>query len=100
MIASRVTSRSSTPSPAAPSWLGQKVGSLRIVPVETCDIFFGAEGNFVRIPYGADNGQWQYTIENAAEWAPSATVKITIKTTASPGMRYFIKVVLVNGVSD
>ena len=78
----------------------KNVGSLRIVPVEACDIFFGAEGNFVRIPYGADNGQWQYTIENAAEWTPSATVKITIKTAASPGVRYFIKVVLVNGVSD
>jgi hypothetical protein len=35
----------------------KNVGSLRIVPVEACDIFFGAEGNFVRIPYGADNGQ-------------------------------------------
>ncbi len=68
----------------------KNVGSLRIAPVEACDIFFGAEGNFVRIPYGADDGQWP----------PSATVKITIKTAASPGVRYFIKVVLVNGVSD
>jgi archaellum component FlaF (FlaF/FlaG flagellin family) len=78
----------------------KNVGSLRVAPVEACDIFFGAEGNFVRIPYGTDDGEWQYTLENAAEWTPSATVKITIKTTASPGVRYFIKVVLVNGVSD
>jgi hypothetical protein len=79
----------------------KNVGSLRVAPVEACDIFFGAEGNFVRIPYGTADGEWQYNLEGAAaEWTPSATVKITIKTTASSGVRYFIKIVLVNGVSD
>ena len=79
----------------------KNVGSLRVAPVEACDIFFGAEGNFVRIPYGTGDGEWQYTLEGAAaEWTPSATVKITIKTALTPGVRYFIKIVLVNGVSD
>jgi len=79
----------------------KNVGSLRVAPVEACDIFFGAEGNFVRIPYGAGPGEWQYTLEGAAaEWTPSATVKITINTDPVSGQRYFIKIVLVNGVSD
>ena len=78
----------------------KNVGSLRVAPVEACDIFFGPEGNFVRIPYGTADGQWQYTLENAAEWTPSATVKITINTALVSGTRYFIKIVLVNGVSD
>ncbi len=79
----------------------KNVGSLRAAPVEMCDIFFGPEGNFVRIPYGTGAGEWQYTLEGAAaEWTPSATVKITIKTALTPGVRYFIKIVLVNGVSD
>ena len=78
----------------------KNVGSLRLAPVETCDIFFGPEGNFVRIPYGTGAGEWQYTLENAAEWTPSATVRITINTNPESGKRYFIKLVLVNGVSD
>ena len=79
----------------------KNVGSLRVAPVEACDIFFGAEGNFVRIPYGTAAGEWQYNLEGAAaEWTPSATVKITINTALTPGVRYFIKLVLVNGVSD
>jgi hypothetical protein len=78
----------------------KNVGSLRIAPVEACDVFFGPEGNFARIPYGAAAGQWQYMVENGTEWNPTATVKITINSDLAPGTRYFFKIVLPNGVAD
>jgi len=78
----------------------KNVGSLRIAPVEACDLFFGPEGNFARISYGTASSQWQYAVENGTEWNPRATVKITINSSLTPGTRYFFKIVLPNGVSD
>lgn len=78
----------------------KNVGSLRIAPVEACDVFFGPEGNFARITYGTAAGQWQYVVENGTEWNPTATVKLTINSGLTPGTRYFFKIVLPNGVAD
>lgn len=79
----------------------KNVGSMRVIGVESCDVFFGPEGAFSRIPYGVGTPHWEYVVENGTEWTPTATVKITIVdySPLSSG-RYFVKVVLPNGVSD
>jgi hypothetical protein len=79
----------------------KNVGALRVSAVEACDVFFGPEGAFARIPYGGPTAPyWTYTVENGSEWNPTTTIKITINSTLTPGVRYFVKVVLPNGVSD
>jgi archaellum component FlaF (FlaF/FlaG flagellin family) len=80
----------------------KNVGSLSIGAVEQCDVFFGPEGNFTRIPYGEGASHWTYTVENGTNWTSTATVKITIdyQDYLVNGQRYFVKVVLPNGVSD
>lgn len=75
----------------------KNVGSLRIAAVERCDVFFGPEGDFARLPHGDG---WSYEVENDDEWKPTATLKITIIDTISAGTRYFVKVSIPNGVSD
>lgn len=83
----------------------KNVGDTRINALEQLDVFFGPEGNFARIPHeDAGSGSlpvWSWTIENALEWTPTATLKITVRynlplTTG----RYFIKVITPNGVED
>lgn len=83
----------------------KNIGSVRISAIERCDVFFGLEGQFARIPYGNDKGPpyWEYTLENDdTEWNPAATLKILIRYggTFPPAGRYFLKAVLPNGVSD
>lgn len=83
----------------------KNVGSTRITNIETSDVFFGPEGEFVRIPFTDDAGssypQWDYELENATEWVPSGTLKITITYDIDPGAgTYYIKLIIPNGVSD
>jgi hypothetical protein len=80
----------------------KNVGSNTISAVESCDVFFGPEGNWSRLAYGTGDGEWQYTIENDTTWKPTATVKLIIDYTEnlSNGERYFCKIVLPNGISD
>jgi archaellum component FlaF (FlaF/FlaG flagellin family) len=79
----------------------KNIGSSRIAAVENCDVFFGPEGNFSRISYGTGDSRWTYQVENGTEWNPTATLKITIEYVNQLGdERYFVKVVLPNGVSD
>ncbi len=83
----------------------KNVGSLRIAAVSEVDVFFGPEGNFVRIPYIDDAAggfpYWDSSVENAAQWDPTGTARITIHDSSPrPRGRYFIKVVLPNGLSD
>jgi archaellum component FlaG (FlaF/FlaG flagellin family) len=83
----------------------KNVGSSRIAAVERTDVFFGAEGDFMRIPHESETGggypYWTWQVENASEWTPTATLRITIHYAAplSSG-RYFVKVIISNGVSD
>jgi hypothetical protein len=79
----------------------KNIGSTRVIALEQSDLFFGPEGNFARIPYNTGSyPYWTADVENAAEWTPTATLKITIHygVPLSPG-RYFAKVTLPNGVS-
>ncbi len=83
----------------------KNVGAVRIAAVNNLDVFFGPEGNFARIPHvDQANGtypRWEWAIENDSNWNPTATVKITISFASTlASERYFLKVVLPNGVSD
>lgn len=83
----------------------KNVGAVRIPAVEKIDVFFGPEGNFARIPYqGEANGaypNWEWHLENDDYWNPTATLRITINfSTLLSSQRYFLKIVLPNGVSD
>lgn len=79
----------------------KNVGDLRIAPPESCDVFFGPETNYVRIPYNTGNPHWTYMLENDTEWRRTATLRITLHYLAPlPSGTYFVKVVLPNGISD
>ena len=79
----------------------KNVGSLRIIPIESCDVFFGPEGNFARIPYGEGTGTWSGEVEGTgSEWTPTATLQITVTYGSVLSGRYFVKVTIPNGISD
>ncbi|MCK4274569.1 MAG: hypothetical protein KAW90_06705 [Dehalococcoidales bacterium] len=83
----------------------KNVGTQRIVSVENCDLFFGQENDFERVPYvdDAEGGypQWDYSLENDTEWQTSATLKITITYSSDPGAgTYYSKFIIPNGISD
>ena len=82
-------------------WI-KNIGSTTLKAVDRCDVFFGPEGDFVRIPYASGASNWTYAVENDTDWKPTATLKITInyETNLTDGERYFVKVGLPNGVSD
>jgi flagellar protein FlaG len=85
------------------AWVWVKnVGSQRISPIESCDVFFGPEGNFSRLSYGDGDGQWTAEVENGTEWDPSTTLKITVlyDENLADGTRYYVKVTTPNGISD
>lgn len=83
----------------------KNVGDSTLIGIDRLDVFLGPEGNFARIPHQSHaNGSkpyWTYQIENAAEWTPTATVKLVIhyQFPITSG-RYFVKVVVPNGVAD
>ncbi len=84
-------------------WI-KNVGSNRITAIERADLFFGPEGNFARIPHedvaGGAFPYWTYTVENADDWSPTATLSVSIHSTSAlaPG-RYFFKFVAPNGLA-
>ncbi len=83
----------------------KNTGSTRIIAVDQLDVFFGAEGNYMRIPHESNAGgqypRWQWTLENASDWTPTGTLRITIlyQSPLSSG-RYFMSVTTPNAVSD
>lgn len=78
----------------------KNVGSARVLAPSSADLFFGPQGNFTRIPYGAGDPYWTMSIENDTQWNPSATLKITITFSTPPSAgSYFVKMVLTNGIS-
>ncbi len=83
----------------------KNVGSTVIQPLDRIDMFFGPEGQFVRIPYGGPSCAspcWEYSLENDTTWAPTATLHIIIHL--EDGLQtntiYYAKVVAPNGSSD
>ena len=89
----------------------KNVGDTTIDAVAESDVFLGPAGNFTRIPHESDGEssvypRWSFSIENnTTEWAPKATVKVTVTynsppdSTPSTGV-YDVKVIIPNGVSD
>ncbi len=85
-------------------WI-KNVGTQRITNIDDCDLFFGQETDFQRVPYTTEAGgtypQWTYQIENGTEWGTSVTVKITITYSSDPGSgTYYAKFIIPNGISD
>ena len=75
----------------------KNVGDARIDSINNTDFFFGPEGNFVRIPYSiaAGNGfpYWSWSMENATNWDPNTTLKITVHYGVPlKSGRYFAKI--------
>lgn len=78
----------------------KNVGSLKIAPPESIDLFFGPETDFTRIAYTSGTPNWTYTIENDSEWRPGATLRIAVHyPVPAPAGTYLAKVVLPNGIS-
>jgi len=79
----------------------KNVGDVRVAGMASSDLFFGPEGNFNRIPYGAGAPHWEYVVENDSEWNPRATIRVIIfdYSPLNPG-RYYVKMVLPNGIAD
>jgi len=90
--------------PDAEIWV-KNTGSSTVSAVDRVDVFFGPDGNFQRIPQG-DPGCtapcWEYAIENASTWEPTATLHITVHADANlaSGTTYYVKVVTPNGISN
>jgi hypothetical protein len=82
----------------------KNIGSSRVSAISQMDLFFGPDGNFNRIAHKDETGgafpYWEWEVENDTNWNPTTTLKITIHAGAPlPGGRYFVKLVLPNGVS-
>lgn len=86
---------------AALAWV-KNTGSSSIRAVERCDVFFGPEGNYRRIPHGTGDPHWEYVVENDTYWKPTATLRVTIDLDypLQPGERYFFKMSTPNGISS
>jgi len=81
----------------------KNIGSSRILSIESCDVFFGPEGNFERISHGSAGSPepyWEYSIENAAKWGPTATIKVTVHSDSTLSGTYYFKMVIPNGIYD
>lgn len=83
----------------------KNIGERRLNSLDQLDVFFGEEGNFMRVPHQNNSGgsypYWTWELENAAEWTPTATLKLTIHySTPLASNRYFSRVALSNGVAD
>ncbi|MBF6600829.1 MAG: hypothetical protein IVW36_10015 [Dehalococcoidia bacterium] len=90
--------------PDARVWV-KNIGAVKVQPVERMDVFFGPSGNFQRVPYGGAGCAapcWEYTIANATDFEPTATLSIVIHNSGnlSAGQTYYVKVVTPNGIDD
>lgn len=91
-------------SSTADVWV-KNIGASTLIAVERTDIFFAEDSTFQRLPYGGPGCAapcWEATIENAATWEPTSTLRITLHLTSglTAGSTYYVKVVLYNGTSD
>ena len=81
----------------------KNTGSTPVKAVDRCDVFFGPEDDFSRLDHKDDGGPtpyWEWSVENDADWNPTATLLVTVTYGSSLSGRYFVKVATPNGVSD
>jgi hypothetical protein len=90
----------------------KNVGASNIPSLEKIDVFFGETTDFERIGYDEEDtcpnpsppprseNCWQYALENDTEWAPFATLRITVYLTydLETGKDYVSTIVLPNGI--
>lgn len=82
----------------------KNVGTVDILAVENCDIFYGPEDNFARVVYAASGPPypyWSYEYEGTnTKWQTAGTIHVTIYVSPAPSAgTYMLKVVLPNGIS-
>lgn len=87
------------------AWV-KNVGDATIIAVTHVDVFFGPEGNFIRIPHETQAAQgtfpyWTAQVEGGGDWSPTGTLEIVIhnRDPLAAG-RYYLKFSLPNGVSS
>ena len=56
----------------------KNIGSQKIAPVESSDIFLTTPSTVKRIPHGAGTEYWDYIVENGTDWSQAKTIKITL----------------------
>jgi hypothetical protein len=63
--------------------LGKNIGSKKINPVESSDIFLTTPSTVKRLSHGSSSGAeyWDYTVENGTDWTQAVTIKITLHLT-------------------
>jgi hypothetical protein len=90
----------------------KNVGASNIPSLEKIDVFFGETDDFERIGYDEEDtcpnpsppprseNCWQYVLENDTEWAPYATLRITVYLTydLEADKNYVSTIVLPNGL--
>ena len=85
------------------AWV-KNTGDSRITALDNMDVFFGAEGAHMRIPHQSETAAypyWTWQIENASDWSPTATARITVHYGAPLAQgRYFLRVTTANGIAD
>ncbi len=91
----------------------KNVGAADISQIDKLDVFFGPTANFERVPYDDTvdcvtppsppraTPCWQYQIENATEWSPFATVRLSLYLDydLASGSEYIVTIVLPNGIT-
>ncbi|KKH45841.1 hypothetical protein [Methanosarcina sp. 1.H.A.2.2] len=83
----------------------KSVGTNRIFEsqIMNSDLFFGENGNFLRVPYNATGASntWTYTLETGDDstWDIGETLRITVHVPLSSGSEYFVKFISYNGIS-
>ena len=58
----------------------KNIGSQKIKPVESSDIFLITSSTVKRLSHGSSSGAeyWDYTVENGTDWTQGVTIKITL----------------------
>jgi hypothetical protein len=91
----------------------KNVGAANIAQIDKIDIFFGPVDSYERVAYDDTvdcvtpptppraNPCWQFTIENATEWTPYATVNFSLYLDYDlvRDLEYIVTIVLPNGIT-
>jgi len=58
----------------------KNIGSHKIQPVESSDIFLTTPSTVKRLSHGSSSGAeyWDYIVENGTDWTQTVTIKITL----------------------
>ena len=81
----------------------KNIGSHKISPVESSDIFLTTATTVKRLSHGSSSGAeyWDYIVENGTDWTQAVTIKITLHLTdgSVTAGAYTVSVAAYNAVS-